>query len=180
MKNIGFIAVVFLGLILTACGFHLRNAEHFPPALRVLYLESENPYSLLHSQLAGNLRALNVRLVSSPSQAPITLLILKSELVHSNPSILSTNMAVPYTFTQITVVELLHHGQIIAGPQTLSASRTIVLNSNQILNSSIGTSARQEIIRDTISKLYFWLTSRNTQQALTHYANHRTRTQTTH
>lgn len=180
MKISRFILISTLILTLAGCGFHPRNADHFPPALDRLYIDSSNPYSNFQTLLNDNLRALHVVLVKKPEQAPITLVILSNVLSHSDPGLVSTNMAVPYSFTLTTTAELRSSkGEIITGPVSFSTTRTIVLNSSEVMNSSIGLSTQQDIVRNNIAKLYFWLISGNTQKALAHYANHRVRTQTT-
>ncbi len=181
MKIARLVLASIITLTLVGCGFHLRNAQNFPPTLHRLYLESANPYSNFQSLLYDNLRALHVVLVAKPQEAPITLTIVENVLSHSDPGLVSTNMAVPYSFTLTTIAELKSSkGEIIAGPATFTTTRTIVLNSSQVLNSSIGLSTQQDIIRNNIAKLYFWLISEDTQKALTHYANHRVRIKTTH
>lgn len=181
MKYRAALLAAFFCLILSGCGFHLRNSESIPPDLHQLYLQSPNHFSQFHTMLANNLRALHLNLVDNVKQAPITLDIMANTLSHSDPGLVSTNMALPYTFALTTQVALRDpQGQLIAGPATLVSSRVIILNNNQVLNSSIGLSTQEEIIRDNISKLYFWLISGDTQKALAHYANHRSRTKTTH
>lgn len=181
MKLMRIFLIFILSFFLASCGFQLRSADTLPPILHCLYLESSNPYSVFHSLLAENLRGLHVTVVDLPSQAPITLVIIANELSHNDPGVVSSNMAIPYTFTLHTVIALeTPKGAIITGPASFSTSRTIVLNSNQIINSSIGLPAQQDLMRNNIQKIYFWLISQDTKNALGHYANHSRRTKTAH
>lgn len=167
MKKLKALSALALALSLSACGFHLRSAADFPPTLHKLVVECDYPYFPFCSQLSAYLR-----IPSSPTHIPgaIRVVILHNDLSHSNPPMISSNMAISYVFTLNTVVALKSpKGEIIAGPQTFVSSRVLVLNNNLVLNSSIGASAKADIIRNNINKLYFWLISQNTQRALNHY-----------
>lgn len=161
-------ALIFCAMIaLSGCGFHLRSAESIPPELRILYLQTPNPYSAFSTQLHDVLSALNIQLTDSPAHAPIILDVVATRLTHNDPAIQSTSAAINYTFVYSTTVELINaQGAIIAGPTTLVTRRVITLNSSQVINSSIGVSTSQQMIRQNVDKIYFWLISNNTRQAL--------------
>lgn len=181
MKLIRLFCFVFFFGSLSACGFHLRSGASLAPALHCLYLDSPNPYSVFHTELASTLRGLSVRLVKKPQDAPLHLVILSNTMSHTDPSLVSSNSAVSYTFNLTTVAQIQSaQGRMIVPTATFSTARTIVVNSNQVLNSSMGISAKQDLIRSNVSKVYFWLASNHTHEALLRYANHSARIKTAH
>ena len=61
-------------LFLTACGFHLRGQANMP--FKTLYLNAENPGTLLVADLRRSLEANKVQLVNSAEQADVVLNIV--------------------------------------------------------------------------------------------------------
>ncbi len=168
-------------LLISGCGFQLRNSNDIPPKLRTLYFKSTNPYSQLSTRLQNLFKSLDVNLAKSPQNATIGLYVTKSTLTHSNPNIISTSYAQSYAFTLDVSAKLVNNrtGNIIA-QQGFTATRSLLLNANQIYTSSSAGRIKRELNRDMTSMFYHWLTSGNIRTALnTKDKPHATSTKTT-
>jgi LPS-assembly lipoprotein len=166
IKLIFLIASMFL---LTACGFHLRGQNELPPQLTTVYLQSNNPYGQLEVVLKTTLEGMNVNIVESPQQAPITLNITNASLTHDNSNVVSSDQASIYNFTNACTFTLINNktkSQLVS-PQNISFTRQLTLQPNEILETSSEVDTlKQEMNRDMISQILNILNSKNVRQAL--------------
>lgn len=153
--------------LLIACNFKLQSGADIPPKLHRIYLTTPYSYSQFTNQLKDFFRAMKMQIVSSPKDAPIGLIITSSDFVNNNPGFTSTNMAVTYVI-QFNVSATLadRTGNPIGTPLSLSLSRNLILNSDQITTPDIGTVQKQSLRREAIILLYHWLISKDTVRAI--------------
>lgn len=149
-----------LALLLTGCGFKPRSPEDVPPALRVLYLDSPNPYAPLTVQLERALKALKVRFVNSPHEAPVTLRIVSNAFTYTLPNIVNSGMAYTYSYRLFVTYELENaKGTIIYGPRRINISRSLLQNANQLYTPNATQLMKQEVTRTTVLLIYYDLIS---------------------
>lgn len=128
---------VFCTSVLIGCGFHLQGEVPLAPPLKKLYLQTDDPYGTLSRDLQENMKLSHVVLVDSPDQAETILAITHDDATQTLLSVSGTqqtrqyNLAVTVTFNVSD-----NKGNPIIGDQTLQESRTITVQSNQILGSS--------------------------------------------
>jgi len=129
--------ILCLSLILSGCGFHLQGERHLAAPLHRLYLQTPDPYGQLVQSLQQYLKLSKVQLVSSPQEATAILAILHDDTSQELLSVSGTQQTRQYTLKVTVVFEITHStGLTIVKPQTLSESRTITIQSNQVLGSS--------------------------------------------
>lgn len=122
---------------LTACGFHLQGEIPLAKPLHSMYLQSNDPYGHLARDLRQYLKMSNVQLASSSSAAETSLIILEDEPSESLLSVSGTQITRQYLLKVTVVFEIIDkNGQTIVPPQTLAETRTITVQSSQILGSS--------------------------------------------
>lgn len=92
------VIIAFISSNIFSCGFQFRSPNEIPPCLRILYLDSPDPYDPLVIQLSRILRALNVHLTNSHI-APMTLRIIQIEWKTTIPSVLYSNNAITYSYS---------------------------------------------------------------------------------
>lgn len=166
------LVIIFLYVIslfsLTACAFKLRGQNELPPALRVLYVESDDPYGQFNIKLQNTLRSSDVTLVDSPSSAKVILQISKPVLADRGVTIGSSNQTRIYNISySVRYVLKTPQGKPILPPQTLTSSRSLTLSPNQLLESNNQlTLLEQEMQRELITLLFDRLTSQQVAQAL--------------
>ena len=137
-----------LATLLTACGFHLHGEMPLAPPLHHMYLQAHDPYGSLARDLQGYLKMSNVELASSPENANTILVILKDENLQQLQSVSGTQQTRQYELKVNVVFEINDtKGRTLVSPQTLSESRTITIQSNQILGSSNETNLYYQQMR---------------------------------
>lgn len=171
MQNTSFIKFILLILtccVLSACGFHPRGDASLPPKLRLLYFTSTNPYGQFEQNLKKALQTVGVALVNSPTDAPVTLKILKTSLVSTPSSIGTSSQATVYTVTfdaQMTLLD--SHGRVLYAPQDITSASTMIVNAQQVLNSTNQLDTlSQQLQQDVISQIFGILSSRQVANAV--------------
>ncbi|MGD9152263.1 MAG: LPS assembly lipoprotein LptE [Gammaproteobacteria bacterium] len=164
--------LIITALLLTGCGFHLRGTQPWPPQLRVMYLQSNSPYSDFTKQLKNALRLSKVKLVNDPRQALIILYISQEHFYTNQTTVASTAQTRNYNATYTITYSLQNkYGNTIVKPKSVSATDTITVNQNEILeNSNKLDITKQTLIRNLIMKLMFQLTSKHTILTLNKYS----------
>lgn len=161
---------VLLGmtLLLSACGFHLRGRMPLPIQLQNLTIRSDSPYSEFSKQLKNTLRDLGVTIKDNAARSVYTLQIISavnSEIVGSISS--STNTRIYTLYFTVNYQLLDQQGKIILPAQTVSSYRTLTVNANQVLGSSIEELTLQREMRsDVIEKMLYRLSAHNTRKLL--------------
>ncbi len=131
------IIIFLLSFLLISCGFHLQGEMRLAPAFHTVYLQIADPYGQLARNLQQSLKLSKVQLVSSPEQANIILTISKDTTSQELLGVSSTQQTRQYNLIATTVFDIANNkGETILGPQTLTESRIMTLQSNQILGSS--------------------------------------------
>jgi LPS-assembly lipoprotein len=167
MKKIYFIFT--LALLLTACGFHLQGDMHFAPSLRHIYLQTPDPYGYLSKDLQQYLRMSNVQLVDSPNQADFILNIVSDTASQVFLSVNPTQQTRQYNLVVTVVFELTNkNGKVVMPPQTLSETKPITIQSNQILSSSNEVNLYYQQMRSTLA---YSIMNRIASREVTHMIN---------
>ncbi len=172
MKSLKFILLFGLSCLLTGCGFHLYGKGGLPPQLQTVYVQSKTPYGTLESSLKQSLHALGANVVNAPEPGAITVNIANSSFTHDDSNNVSSSSASVYNFDyDVTFNMLDNHGTAITTPDTVTATRTLTLNPNEVLdaNPEVDTT-QQEMERDLVFQIVNVLNSQKSRAALTKYA----------
>lgn len=174
MKRLRSLYIVLTALLLSSCGFHLRNGNELPPQLHTLYFKAANPYEPVATELRQTLTSLNVRLVSQPSAATYTLMLSKSRSQHSRANLSDTSQASSITYSQSVNVVILNNKTqktIING--SFAASINQYLNQDQIMTASTMSLATESLPHNLVTHIFTWLTTDRVKNALKgiHYAS---------
>lgn len=161
------LVLINLSLLTGGCYWHLRNANEIPPQLKVIYLDAEYLENRFDAQLLDLLRALRITLAPKPQAAPYTLHVFDYSLQHNNPVVSSTNVAITYVYTLAVTVSITGaNGRIIVPPHQIRATRSIIVNTNQIFTVNSTSVFEQDLQREGINLIYYWLTSAQIRKRL--------------
>lgn len=149
------IILLFLSSTLTACGFHLRGHAPLPAQLKVLYLQTNAPYSDFTKQLKSTLTSAKVMLADNAKAAPFTLQILSEGSSQQLTGTSSNGQTSTYISIYTVVYQLLNrNGAAIISPQTVSTSRSYSVTSNQLLGDiSVQNNLNQQMQREAIYQM---------------------------
>jgi LPS-assembly lipoprotein len=170
MKNL--LKLITIGsalFFLTSCGFHLRNQNELPPQLHTIYFQSNDSYDPMQILLKNSLQGMGINTVDNPQQAAITLNIISSSLTHDNPNVVSSDQATTYNFYDTAIFNLINNKtkQPLIANQTVAFSRTLILQPNEILETSSSVDIlKQEMNREMVFRIINILNSKNIQKAL--------------
>jgi outer membrane lipopolysaccharide assembly protein LptE/RlpB len=165
-----FLLISLITGFLTACHFQFRNQNELPSQLRVLYLQSNDPYGQFTQTLRQTLLSSGIILVRSPTEAPVILNITNTHLSYATTTIGTSSQSRVYTVVYSATYALTNPaGETILDSQVVSASGNLTLSANQLLDSNNQlTLLEQELQREVINKIFNRLSSRKTFDALTH------------
>ncbi len=144
--------IVWLTALLCACGFHLRGNIPFAPPLQSMYVQSTEPYGTLTKYLKQSLKTSHVRLAEQQSEATTMLNITSENTAQDLLSVNGTLQTRQYQLRVIVTFEIDDNkGRVIVPSQTLTESRVITVQSNQILGSSNEADMYFEQMRRTLA-----------------------------
>lgn len=156
----GLLLALFFCVTLSSCGFQLAG-QHLPPALKVLYVQSTDPYNEFMRLLHQDLKAQGVTMVSDPSLARTTLFIFNIHTDETQTSVGSDQQTRQYTITFSASFELRNSkGVRIAGPFSLSSQQSVAIFSGVLITNTEQFFTVKEIAeRDVLNRLFSVLSS---------------------
>lgn len=170
MKNLKVLKqlVLFVAFSLTACSFHLRGRAPLPAQLQPLFISTNQPFSDFTKQLKTNLKSTSTEIVDGANKAAYTLQIISAVYTQSIGSISASTNTRLYTLILTVNYQLLNRqGKTILPIQAIAATRTLTVNANQVLGSSIEALTMKREMRDeVIQKMVYRLASGNTRRLL--------------
>jgi LPS-assembly lipoprotein len=144
--------IACFSMLMSACGFHFQGEKQLAAPLHRLYLQALDPYGQLARSLKQYLKMSHVHLVSSPREASTILVIMSDETSQELLSVSGTQQTRQYTLKVTVTFEVTDpSGLTLVPPQTLSESRTITIQSNQVLGSSNEANLFYQQMRRTLA-----------------------------
>jgi len=146
-------------LFLTSCGFHLRGNLDLPPPLHHLYLKSKDPYGDLSNNLREYLKMSGVYLTNNPADAKTVFVILNENTTQQLLGISGTQQTRQYNLILTVTFDIEDpHGKVLVPPQIITQTRTLTIQSDQILAGSneantLYKQMRLAIVYDIMSRL---------------------------
>lgn len=131
-------ALICCTLLLVSCtSFHLQQGMTLAAPIKRIYVQAPDPYGYLVRDLKQYLRMSKVEVVESAEQANVILDIQREDPSQDLLSVSGTQQTRQYRLG-VTIIFVITDalGRAITHPQTLSESRIITMQSNQILGSS--------------------------------------------
>lgn len=158
----------FISTCLISCGFHLRGQVNLSPALQSLYIKTRTPYSDFTQNLRRYLKMSNVHLTDSAASATTVLQILSENSGQSLSGVNSTLQTRQYNLTLTINFQITDPNGTVLIPQLVATeTRTLTVNSNQVLAGSNQADAlNQDMRRAVIFDIMNILSSKNVTDVL--------------
>lgn len=143
---------IILILVLNSCSFQPRGHTQLSPYLHKLYLTSNNPNSQFYRYLRESLQMSGIQLNEKASDSNLVLTIL-NETLHQQLLSIGTNNQTRQYNVSLTISYSLstHKGINILGPEQLTETRSVTIQSNQILGDNNEVSALYQQMRLAIA-----------------------------
>jgi len=147
------LALAILSLLLTSCGFHLRNNAQLPPQMNQTHLVVADEYSHFARRVRVLLEQAGVQIVSA-EKATAILEIPQNDVLTEVLTIGDNARVREYRISHIVQFRLLAaDGSEIIPLQTLRQAREISFDEQRILAISRETEYVKEDLAETISRL---------------------------
>ena len=158
--------LILLCLLISGCGFHLRQPSDLPPELHSVKLESSNVNNAISSGLRSELRALNASL--DDSKAPITVRLSNSKSNTDIPTVFNANADTNYVYTlSVTLTVKSATGKVIH-KSLVEASESVLHNVNQVSPPVFTPLMRSTLTKKLVDNIYTLLTSRKVLLEIDH------------
>ena len=162
-----FFAVMMMSL-LTACGFHLRGDVPLPPQLKVMYLQSNNPYDPFTIAIKNLLISHQIKIVASQSDAPVTLQILSVNFNQALTNISPNTQVRTYSLTYTMSFQLKSpDNTVILPPAVITTTLPFSTSDAQLLaDSQVLVQQQQQMQADLVVQLFNRLNSQQSRTVL--------------
>lgn len=138
-----------LALLVSACGFHLRNALTLPPDLGPVRVEARDPYSPLALSLQQALRRAGAEVVEGRARDVAVLDIMSERWGNTPLSVDERGRAQEYTLRYAVFFELRGaDGEVLVPQQATELSRDYV----SVPTRAIGTESEREILQNELRR----------------------------
>lgn len=171
MKKIFRYSLISLALlIVSACGFHLRNSTSLPSALSPIYIGGAGGNSALGRKVRYFLTNSNTEVTAYSSQAAYQLILSGSNQEQRIISLDRRGLAAEYGLTQSVEFELRDkQNRRVLGPQTINERRTITNNPDNALTTSqdigiVSANMEQAIASQIVRRLGAYATHKLPQE----------------
>lgn len=167
MKRVTILFLILFCVLSASCAFHLRSKSMISSELYQFYFSPEKPYSELTTQLKSLFRSLSLMIVKNKSQARFSLIVSNDLFSYSRPAVVDASLPTTLNFAQTAHIEIQdnHMHQSVAS-QEFSVTQSLTLNANQIYTADANNLIRQELNRQIVLLVYYWLMSSQTKDAI--------------
>jgi LPS-assembly lipoprotein len=130
-----FLWVCLIAVLLTACGFHMRGSRPIPPALQTLQIQSLQSNTGFTKTLRQYCLNASLQLTDEPAHPQLRLI---NTTTNSSPGSMSASSQTREYRLTFTLLYQLNNtkGVIIQPPRTITATRTLLMNTNRMLGST--------------------------------------------
>ena len=156
MHQMPFRAAFVIGLALltlSACGFKLRGSVELPPILQDTYIQSDNPFTGMARTLRTELELAGANVLEDRDAATAILVIHQERSENRVLSVGSSGRATEYELYDEFGFSLQDaDGKRLLKPQTLSMTRDLVFDENELLGKVSEAEAIHRQIRANLAR----------------------------
>ena len=168
MRRLKIAVVIGLGLLLSACGFHLRSASELPNELHDINLVLPANQVVFNGALKDLLSTMNVSISHSKTASPYTLVITDLSFIHDSPANVSasTNTVYTYTYSFEFSIES-RSGFALVPARSISVTQKLNASPEQMITTnSAAKRIRTQLRGEALDMLFNELSSYGVKQAL--------------
>lgn len=145
-----------LCLLLTACGFHLRQPPDLPPSMRKIYVAG--PSGQLVRELRRSFASDSTQVLSSPEHATATLSIISVEQSSRPLAVGISGEPLEYQVTYSVSFSLIVEGVTVMEPQTVTVNRDYAYSvANAVTNQEQEQALERAMAADVARSIAFRL-----------------------
>jgi len=149
------VLAIAAALLLQGCGWHLRGAQPLPQELQSLHLQTVSENSAFTRSLKRSLKAMDVSLIESATDAPYSLKVSNITNTSRTLSVTSSARVAEYEITSSLTYSVSNiEGEQVVVPTLLSTEKTYLYNRNNATSAFEEKALlHKEMERDLIQQL---------------------------
>lgn len=162
------IIITILSITLLGCGFELRSTKSFPPQLKKIYMQTQNPFGKFELDFKRKLKSNKISLLAKPEKN-FPIIHLSSNFYHNDQNPSSTTQARVYNLIYTATISITNsYNKKILSPQTAIITKSISLQPNEVFeNTAQVATSQQEMAQELSNKMLNILSSpKNTQKLI--------------
>lgn len=130
-------AVVFLPLLLSACGFGVRGAGNLPPEISIVYIDSANRFSEFYRALVTEIRASRLILSTDSASADTVIRVSRDQTGRRTLSVSARNVPTEYEVWYTIKYSVLIDGEEVLPPRQHTRTRDYTYDETLVLGKAI-------------------------------------------
>jgi LPS-assembly lipoprotein len=142
-----FRALLFVPLLLTACGFQLRGSTDFPPGMSAVYIDAPDRFSPFYRELTKTLRETELTLSNNPIDADTVIRVLNDETGRRALSVSARNVPREYEVFYLVRFSVFIADEEVLTPQQFILTRDYTFDETQVL----GKALEEEVLRESLA-----------------------------
>ena len=168
MLKIAHSVIIMLLLVVSGCGFKLRNAQSLPVQLQTMYYQANNQYGEFEVLFKRSLISSKINVLPSPNNLAPTIHVSAEDVPPATTSSISSSAARVYTLAYRATISINDaRGKVIVPMQTLGVSRSISLEHNEMIEISPQVAVvKKELMQELIVNILNVLCAKDTFKAL--------------
>ncbi len=147
MRWVKLLIISTMALLLSGCGFHLREHLDFPKQLQSIYISSAAPYGQFEQYLKTILRDSNINVVTDAEQSPYMLRLDKHFVTQTVSGISANTQTRSFNLTYQVSYTLLYKKTIILPSEGVTVGDSYISSASQL------SSSMDAQLRNTITEL---------------------------
>lgn len=155
-------------IFMSGCGFELRSQKSFPPQLNNIYYQADKPYGEVAINLKKELKSTGIAFADDVNHANIIFHLSEPTFSYNNTSTGPSTQARVYNLSMSVVLSIADaKGRILLEPQTITATRDLTLQPNEIFDVSTQVDVTKHTMeQDLVMKIFNVLGSKKAFNAL--------------
>ena len=142
-----FRALLFVPLLLTACGFQLRGSTDFPPGMSAVYIDAPDRFSPFYRELTKTLRETELTLSNNPIDADTVIRVLNDETGRRALSVSVRNVPREYEVFYLVRFAVFIADEEVLTPQQFILTFDYTFDETQVL----GKALEEEVLRESLA-----------------------------
>ena len=139
---------LLMPVLLSACGFHLRQAPDLPPSMRKIYVAAAGHNGLLLRQLRRSLASDQTEIQATPEGATTTLSIISVRQSNFPLAVDDSGRPVEYQVTYSVEFSLIVQGTTVLEPQMVTLTRNYAYS----VADAVANEEQEQVLGEAMAK----------------------------
>lgn len=140
--------LIFLSLLLSACGFHLRGAVDFPPGVATVFVQAEDRYSPFYRELVVMIQQNGLGPAGDPAGADAIIHVLSDDTDRRALTVSARNVPREFEVYYVVSCSVFVHGEQVIEQQRFILTRDYTYDETKVL----GKANEDDVLTNALAK----------------------------